>query len=166
MIPKLNRMLYATDLSASSIDGIPYAINYAIRHNATLIVFHVINQRSITCSKMLATFFNEGQEHKIRQEKINSAFKRMEDLLDIIRKQELNNHPLHANKIEHLAVHYGRIAEEIVEKANRWACELIILGPHRKGFWGRIFLPGISRKVIRRTDKRVHIIKLPKGEKL
>jgi nucleotide-binding universal stress UspA family protein len=157
-------MLFATDLSADCSDAIRYAVNYANRHNAKLIVFHVIDQQSITRSKILATFFNEGQEYIIRQKKVNAALKRMENLLEILRKKELNDHPEHVNKIEHLVVHYGMIAEEIAEKANRWGCELIILGPRRKRLLGRIFLPSISRKVIRRTDKPVHIIKVPKGE--
>jgi hypothetical protein len=42
----------------------------------------------------------------------------LENLLETIRKQEPNDHPVHANKIEHLAAHYGKIAEEIVDKAN------------------------------------------------
>ena len=165
MAPKLHRMLYATDFSADSIDAIRYAINYAIKHIATLIVFHVINQRSITCSKILATFFNGGQEHKIRQEKVNAALKRMENLLEILRKKKLNDHPEQVHKIEHLVVHYGRRAEEIVEKANRWGCELIILGAHRKRVLGRIFLSSISRKVIRGTNTPVHVIKWSKGAK-
>jgi nucleotide-binding universal stress UspA family protein len=158
-------MLYATDLAAYSIDAMRYAVNYANQHKAKLIVFHVINQRSITCAKIRSNFFNLDQEHKIRQKKVNAALKRMENLLEIIRKKELNDYPAHANKIEHLVVHYGRIAEEIVERANRWGCELIILGPYRNGFLRRIFLPSISRKVIRRTDTSVHVIKLSKGEK-
>jgi len=165
LAPKLYRMLYAADLSADSIDAMRYAANYADQNNAKLIVFHVINQQSITWSKILSTFFNEGQEYKIRQEKVNAALKRMENLLEILCKKELNDHLEHVNKIEHLVVSHGRIAEEIVEKANRWGCELIILGPCRKRLLGRIFLPSISRKVIRRTDKRAHIIKLPKGDK-
>ena len=165
MTPKLHRILYATDLSADSIDAMRYAVNYADQHNAKLIVFHVISQGSITCSKIRSNFFNLDQEHKIRQKKVNAALNRMENLLEIIPKKELNDHPAHVNKIEDLVVHYGRVAEEIVERANRWGCELIILGPRRKGFLGRTFLPRISRKVIRRTNTSVHVIKLTKGEK-
>jgi nucleotide-binding universal stress UspA family protein len=158
-------MLFATDLSTNSLYAFQYAVNYAIKNKAKLIVFHVINQRSITFAKILATFFNEAPKHKFIQKKSNAALKRMQNLLEIIRKKELNDHPEHLNKVEYLVVHYGRIAEEIVEKTNRWGCELIILGPRRKRFLGRIFLPSISRKVIRRTDTPVHVIKWSKGEK-
>ena len=162
MAPKLHRMLYATDLSDRSGSALHYAVNYANQHNIKLIVFHVVNQQSITSSKILATLFNEGQEYKIIQEKVKAALKRMENLMQIVCKKNPQNHCADIQNVEHLVVHHGRIAEEIVEKAKRWGCELIILGPRRKRFLGRIFLPSVARRVIRRTDKPVHIIKLQK----
>jgi universal stress protein A len=152
-------MLYATDLSAASIDAIQYAINYAVQKKSTLIVLHVVNQRSITFSKILATFYNEGDEHKIRQEKVNTALKRMKTLLGRYPQKALNNPFEHANIIEYLIVHYGKIAQEIVEKSNQWGCDFIILGPRRKRLLGRFLLPSISRKVKRWTDKPVLVIK-------
>ena len=159
MAPKLPRMLYATDLFDRSSDALNYAVNYANQHNAKLIVFHVINQRSITRSKILATFFNEGQEHKIRKQKVNAALKHMEKLLEVTYINDPTDTHANIKNVEHLVVHYGKIAEEIVEKAHMWACEMIILGPRRKRLLGRIFLPSISRKVIRAANTAVHIIK-------
>ena len=159
MARKHNRVLYATDLSAASIKAIQYAIDYAVQKKSTLIIFHVVNQRSITCSKILATFYNEGDEYKIRQEKVNTALKRMNTLLGLDRQKELRNSFKHVNIIEYLVVHYGRIAQEIVEKAHQWGCDFIILGPRRKRLLSRFLLPGISRKVIRKTDTPVHVIR-------
>ena len=164
MAPKPHRMLYATDLSTDSSDEIRYAIKYASKLKANLIIFHVINRRSIAFSKIRSALFNETQEYKIIQEKSGAALKRMENLMEIVCKKNPQNHCADIKNVEYLVVHYGRIAEEIVEKANRWGCELIILGPRRKRFLGRIFLPSVARRVIRRTDKRVHIIKIPEGE--
>jgi nucleotide-binding universal stress UspA family protein len=165
MAYQYHRILYATDLSAASIGAIQYAINYAVKKNSTLIIFHVVDQRAIACSKILASFFNEGDGHKIRHEKVSAALKRMKTLLGICRQKELNNPFKHLNNIEYLVVHYGRIAQEIVEKTNQWGCDFIILGPRRKRLLGRLLLPSISRKVIRWTDKPVHIIKSSKKEK-
>jgi nucleotide-binding universal stress UspA family protein len=164
MVPKLHRMLYATDLSADSIEAIRYAIKYARKLKANLIIFHVFNRRSIAFSKIRFALFNETQEYKVIQEKADAALMRMENLLERVCEKNLQNHRADIQNVEYLVVHYGRIAEEIVEKANRWGCELLILGPRRKRFLGRIFLPSVARRVIRRTDKRVHIIKIPEGE--
>jgi nucleotide-binding universal stress UspA family protein len=162
MVPEFHRVLYATDLSGDSIEAIRHAIKYAGKHKANLIIFHVINGRSIAFSKIRSTLFNETQEYKIIQEKSDAALKRMKSLLETVCKKNPQNHRVEIQNVEHLVVHYGRIAEEIVEKAKRWGCELIFLGPRRKRFLGRIFLPSVTRRVIRRTDKQIHIIKIPK----
>lgn len=159
MAHKNQRMLYATDLSAGAIGAMRYAVNYASRHSARLIVFHVISPRSIACTKILATFFNEGQEHKIRQKKINAALWRMEKLMDKICEKHPHAHDAYMHNVEHLIVHAGKVAEEIVDKAGRWGCALIILGPGRRSLLKRVFSLDISRKVIRRTDIPVHVIK-------
>jgi len=162
LTPLTDRILYATDLSSDSIGVLRYAVNYANQHKIKLIVFHVINQQLIIRSKIAATFLNEGPEYKIRHENSAAALKRMENLVKIVCKENPQNHREDIKNVEHLVIHYGRIADEIVEKADRWGCELIFLGPRRKRFLGRIFLPSVARSVIRRTDKPVHIIKLQK----
>lgn len=63
--------------------------------------------------------------------KADSAIKRMENQLETICKKERKDPPEYVNNVEQLVVHYGKIAEEIVEKANMWGCESIVLGPHK-----------------------------------
>ncbi|MGD8523972.1 MAG: universal stress protein [Desulfobacterales bacterium] len=162
MDPGIPRILYATDLSAKSIYGLHYAVNYAIKNEAKLIVFHSITKRSITVGKMMAYFFNEAQEDRILQEKANSAMRRMKNQLETICKKERKDHPEYDNNVEHLVVHYGRIAEEIVEKADMWECVSIVLGPHKNGFLKQLSPVSTLRKVLRLAHKPVHIIPLPK----
>lgn len=159
MPPELDRILYSTDLSTESIDGLNFAIDYAVKREARLIVFHVINQRWTYFSKLIAIFLNEDHEQKIRQEKSIAALKLMKRQLVLLGKTKFKDHLKHISTAVYLVVHYGRIAEEIMEKANSWGCKLIILGPRRKRLLGRFFLPSISRKLINRTDMPVQIIK-------
>jgi nucleotide-binding universal stress UspA family protein len=161
MATEVHRMLYATDLSDRSGNTILSAINYAHQQNAKLIIFYVVNQRAINFSRILATFYDEGDEHRIIQEKVNTAYRRMENLIKIFRQKQVNENPAQINTIEYSVVHYGRIAEEIVEKAKQWACVKIILGPRRKLLLSRILLPSVSRMVRRRSSVHVHIIKGP-----
>ena len=158
MAPAPHRILYATDLSANSVDAFHDVINYAIEQEAKLIVFHVISKRAITFSKIFATFFNEAHEPTIIKEKANSAMKRMKNQLEKICKKERKDHAEYVNNVEHLVVHYGKIAEEIVEKANMWGCELILLGPHKNGFLKQLLPLSTSRKVLRLANKPVHFI--------
>lgn len=157
-----HRILYATDLSAKSIEALHYAMNYALEHEAQLMVFYVISKRTITLSKMIGTFFNEAHEPTIKKEKGAAAMQRMKNQLEIICRKESNDRPGYMNSVEKLVVHYGDIAEEIVEKANTWDCESILIG-HRKGFF-RQMIPGrISRKVFRIAKMPVHFIPMTEG---
>ncbi|MBN2398370.1 MAG: universal stress protein, partial [Deltaproteobacteria bacterium] len=44
MIPKIKRVLYATDLSENSMYAFRYAVNTAEKHDAEMIVLHVIEE--------------------------------------------------------------------------------------------------------------------------
>jgi nucleotide-binding universal stress UspA family protein len=160
--PGISRILYATDLSAKSIYGLHYAIDYAIKNKANLIVFHVITPRSIALEKMIAYFFNEAQENRILQQIANFAMQRMKNQLETISKKQRRDHPEYGHHVEHLVVHYGRIAAEIVEKADRWGCKSIVLGPHKNGFLKQFSPVSTLGKVLRLAHKPVHIIPLPK----
>jgi nucleotide-binding universal stress UspA family protein len=153
-----HKILFATDLSANSIDAFQHAINYAMEQEAKLIVFHVIRNRAITFSKILATFFNEAHEPTIKKEKADSALKRMENQLEIICTKSRKDHPNFSPNVEHLVIHYGKVAQEIAEKANRWGCESIVLGPHKNGFFKKLSPVSTSRKVLRLANKPVHFI--------
>ncbi len=165
MASELHRMLYATDLSADSIAAIPYAIKLAYHHKAKLIIFHIIDQGSITFSNFFPMSFDSTHGSKTLQEKSKAALQRMQGQFKMTSKTKPNDHPEHLDTIAYLVVHYGKIAEEIVNKANQWGCEMIIFGPRRRKFLGRILCPSLARKVIRRTDTPVHIISLSRKEK-
>lgn len=44
MIPKIQKILYATDLSPNSIYALRYSMNSAIKHNADIIILHVFEK--------------------------------------------------------------------------------------------------------------------------
>ena len=44
MIPKIKKILYATDLSPNSAYVFRYAVNSAIKHDADIIILHVFER--------------------------------------------------------------------------------------------------------------------------
>ena len=48
MIPNINKILYATDLSDNSAYAFRYAINSALKHDAGVIILHVFEIMSMT----------------------------------------------------------------------------------------------------------------------
>jgi nucleotide-binding universal stress UspA family protein len=160
----LKKILCATDLSDKSASTYLYAIQKAHENNANILVCHIISQRSIKVAKQVAYFLNESQKDVVK-EKAYSALERMKEQLSDLFKKELKDHPEYADHIEHLLVYPGNAAEEIVEKANRFGCEAIVLGSsHSTSFLPRFFLGGTTKKVLKQTKKQVFMVSLKKGK--
>jgi nucleotide-binding universal stress UspA family protein len=163
MNAEMRRILCATDLSGNCDHIYSCAMNLAGEKDASLLVLHVISQRSIKAAKTLAYFLNESQKDVVK-EKTYFALQRMKEQLTSSLKKHLNNHPAHPGLVEHKLVYPGEVAEEIVEKANRFGCEAIVLGANNSSFVKRFFPGGTAKKVLKQTKKPVFLVSLKKGE--
>jgi nucleotide-binding universal stress UspA family protein len=103
MNTKIRRILCATDLSGNCDHLYSCAMNLAIERDASLMVLHVISQRSIKAAKTLAYYLNESQKDVVK-EKAYSALQRMKEQLSTLFKKELKDHPDYVDHIEHLLV--------------------------------------------------------------
>lgn len=63
------------------------------------------------------------------------------------------------------AVELGRPAELLIETAKTWGADLIIMGSHGRGFWGRLTLGSVSDAVLHHAPFSVLIVRSQnKGE--
>jgi nucleotide-binding universal stress UspA family protein len=138
-------------------------MNLAGDKDASLLVIHVVSRRSIKAAKTLAYFLNESQKDVVK-EKTYSALRRMKEQLTSFLKKDLKNHSSYASLVEHKLVYTGEVAEEIVEKANRFGCEAIVLGAYNSSFAKRLFPGGTAKKVLNQTKKPVFMVSLKKGK--
>ncbi len=163
MNAEMRRILCATDLSGNCDHIYSCAMNLAGEKDASLLVLHVISHRSIKAAKTLAYFLNESQKDVVK-EKTHSALQRMKDQLSSFLKKDLKNYPANAGLVEHMLVYPGKVAEEIVEKANRFGCEAIVLGSHDTSLVTRFFSEDTTKKVLKQTQKTVFMVSLEKGQ--
>lgn len=158
----IERILCATDLSDKSAGAYRYAIQKARENNANILVCHIISQRSIKIAKKVAYFLNETRKDIVK-EKTDAALKLMQKQLSSLFNKEFKDHFEYADYIKHLLVYHGNVVEELVEKANQFGCEAIILGSHNRSFIKRFFPSRTAKKVIRQTKKPVFVVSVNKG---
>ena len=159
----IRRILCATDLSGNCDHVYKCAMNLAGARGAGLLVIHVISQRSIKAAKALAYYLNESP-NDIVKEKTYSALQRMEKQLGSFLEKEIKSHPEYPGLVEHLLVYSGQVAEEIVEKANRFGCEAIVIGSPGAGFLSAFFPWSTAKKVLKQTKKSVFLVYVKKGK--
>ncbi len=156
MIPKIKKILYTTDLSPNSAYAFRYAINSAKKHDATIIILHVVEE--------MAPFFQEKRLKTISEKKITEAMDRIRNQLKIFCDRELKDDPECADRVVSIEVCQGYPPEEILKKADELNCDVIVMGTHGKGVIRHSFLGSAAQKVLRRVRKPVFIIPLPEGE--
>lgn len=156
MIPKINRILYATDLSKNSSYAFLYAIDMAKKHNADIVILHAIEPIPSYAETYVAM---SGDFRKKRHEEFVEKIK--SNLQAFCQKAEGHVGSSCANLVSKILVPVGYPPNEILSAAEDEKCDLIVMGSHGKGFLAHTFLGSVSSAVLNRTRKPVFIIPLP-----
>ncbi len=164
MIPQIKRILCAMDLSDNSAYVLRYAMNSAKKHDAGIIILHVLEPLSPTIKAITQAYLFEGQENKLAEERSAYVKGLIYKQLKTFCEKELQNDPECAARVESIELRQGFPAEMILRKADELNCDAIVMGTHGKGFIQNTFLGSTSKRVLRRTRKPVFIIPLPKEE--
>ena len=83
MLPKINKILYATDLSDNSAYAFRYAINSALKHDAGIIILHVFELISTTNRFALDLYLDGDLRKKIFNESVSDTINRIRERLKI-----------------------------------------------------------------------------------
>ena len=164
MIPKIRKILYATDLSPNSAYAFRYAINSAIMHDAKIVILHAFEGMSPAVRAQMDFYLTDERKKELFDERVSYAFDRIKKRLKTFSDKELKDYPKAEERIESIQVCDGFPADTILEKANELGCDAIVMGTHGKGIVANTFLGSVTKRVLRRTRKPVFIIPLPKGE--
>ena len=164
MIPQVKKVLYTTDLSQNSAYVFRYALNSAKKHDAKIIIIHVLEQMSASAEAIVRSYIPLEQERKIQEEKITHVMDRIQKRLKIFCEKELQDEPDLKDRIESVEVCEGFPPDTILRMADERDCDAIIMGTHGRGAIANTFLGSTAKRVLRRTRKTVFIIPLPTGE--
>ena len=164
MTPDIKKILYATDLSDNSAYAFRYAINSALKHDAGIVILHVFERVPTSCRSVVDLYLDADLRKQFFNEKVSDTIDRVRKRLKIFCDKEFSGETEHATRIESIEVCEGFPAGEILEKADAFNCDAIVMGTHGKGLIGHAFLGSTAKRVLRRTRKPVFIIPLPKGE--
>ena len=93
MIQRIKKILYATDLTKNSAYAFRYAINSSQKHDAQIIILHVIEKLSPGVEGLVGLFLERPDLEKIWQEKKVQQIQRLQRRLEEFSKRELQDDP-------------------------------------------------------------------------
>ncbi len=159
MIPQIKKILYATDLSKNSSYAFLYATDMAKRHDAAIVILHVIER--IPPYAEVYTGLTDEMKRKQEEETAEDIKKHLQNFCQ---RAEAQIGPPCVELVSKILVPRGHPPEEILNAAEEESCDMIVIGTHGKGFLAHTFLGSVSSAVLHRTRKPVVIVPLPPEE--
>jgi nucleotide-binding universal stress UspA family protein len=164
MIPRIKKILYATDLTKNSAYAFRYAVNSAQKHDADIYLLHVIEGGSPSTEGLISMYIGSDKLEKLRGETQSYLFQRIEDRLRKFAERELKDDPATLKRVAGIIVTLGEPAEQILKKAEELKPDILILGMHGRDLVKHTFLGRVSERVLQRIRKPVFIIPLPEED--
>jgi nucleotide-binding universal stress UspA family protein len=162
MIPKINNILYATDLSKNSAYAFRYAVNSALKHDAKIHIFHVQDTTPASVEAMLKTHSpTESWEGYAENEK-KEMKKYIQEKLEAFCRREVKDNPTFMGRVASIEVLDGDPAGEILQKVDEIRADMVVMGTHGKGLLAHAFLGSVAEKVLHRIKIPVFIIPIPR----
>lgn len=159
MIPKIKKILYATDLSENSAYAFRYAVSSAQQHGAKIHILHVLEEIK---TNLLWAYFEMEKLQAIREKGKDEIKDRIQKRLEIFCQRELMDSPACRDLVASTEVVEGDPAAEILRKADELEADLVVMGAHGKGLLAHAFLGSVAEKILHRIKIPVLTIPIPK----
>lgn len=152
MIPKIKKILYATDLSASASHAFGYAIRIALNEDAKISIINV-------CEKLTG-----NANIKMRSSDFATAKNRLTEIikakLDQYFAKEKCDECQFAKFIENVYITSGMPVESIITQAEEGNYDLIVMGTHGHGFLYSAVIGSTAQKMVQQSKIPVLVVRL------
>lgn len=148
MIPKINRILYTTDLSLNAAYVFRYALSSAEKHDAKIDVLHVVQPGG-------------GLGFKSHAVKTEALVEKIKKRIENLAEQELKNKPSLINCVSEIRVITGDPADVILQVVEDLKPDILIMGTHSKGIIENAVLGSVATKVLQRIKIPLYVIPIP-----
>ena len=176
-LPKVevNNILYATDLSDNARYAFAYAVSLANLYGAKITFLHVLPDVPQILDATVVGYISSERWEDIKQQHFQEAQKSLtgkrsdrhaiQEVLNQFSadaKQGAEGNAFEANDI---IVSRGNPVELILSIADEKNCDLIVMGTHGHRSLADAMMGSTARRVLRRSDKPVLVVRLPEEEK-
>jgi nucleotide-binding universal stress UspA family protein len=160
IIPEIKHILYTTDLSENARHAFSYAVSLANRYQAKITIFHVVEELPPSASSLLAGYIDEDELERIKRSNEETVINTVKTRLENFCKEVSVPCP----DIE-IVIKRGDAVEQILLKVQSSDFDVIVMGTHGHGLFEEAMMGSTARRVVRRSEKPVLVVRLPKDQK-
>ncbi len=162
MLPKIKTILYATGLGP----GAPYVFRYALalarQHQATVVAVHAMEPLTPFGQSLVEQYISHETSEEMHEKAREAVKAQLQQKLERLCAMECNGAANCQNLVGSTLVIEGYAARVILDAAEEYAADLIVMGGHRHTMVGEVMLGSTTRKVLHQVDRPVFVVKIPK----
>lgn len=166
MIPKIEKILYATDFSENARISIDWALTLARKHDAKLLALNVIEDIAVRAPS-IQMYFSKEEWEKIKNRNETEAIEQTRQRLQSFCTDVLDDVRANTPECEYIAdeilVRRGVPIKEIVAAATENRCDMIVMGTTGGHRLTDIIMGSTARGVLRNSP--VPVLSVPMTEK-
>jgi nucleotide-binding universal stress UspA family protein len=157
-IPKIDQILYATDLSENANHAFEYAVAVANFSGAAITVVHVLSDLPPNAEVLLATILGYGSTVELRQKSKAQIMQSIKAYLQDFCSAIINEIPACPVLVNKVVVAAGKPVDTILQHIRQSKCDLVVMGSRGHGIIKEALIGSTSRKVLKRSPRPVLIV--------
>ncbi len=164
-MPKINTILYATDLSKNAKPALSWAMSLAEQYNAAISVIHiipdVIEEMSASMGYDLTAHYDMEQLSELNEEGENNARDAISERIKSVCGEINDEFPSCRMDFSRIIIKTGHPVQEIITAATDGNFDIVVMGSHGHGLIDDLFLGSVARGVVHKCTVPVLTIRLP-----
>lgn len=168
MLPVINRILYATDLSDNARLALHYATSLAEHHKASLTMLHVmpdwVELMSEEAGFDIESHFNNETWKNINTTATARALEKAQARIKEMAMESCIDDACCPVASAEIKIELGDPASQILEHITVGDYDLVVMGAHGQGAFMDIMLGSVAHKIVRLSSIPVLTVRLPKEQ--
>lgn len=157
--PKVDTILYVTDLGKHTRPVFMHALAQAANNNANVIVLHVVEPMTETAQAVIHTYLSNEEVAKVQKDGMKKVLTYMKKRIDKFLQSECGGKSLESEPVEEILVVAGKPSEEILRVAEEHDVDMIVIGKSSRKVRGNRVMGSTTRRVNRLS--KVPVLMVP-----
>jgi len=163
MLPKIETIVYTTDLGPGAPFVFRYALAMARQHQAKIVAVHAMEPLSTFAQSLVGEYIPHNRAEEMQKKARESVTAKLKSRIEQLCAKECSNVPSCENAVSSIYVVEGYPDQVILNVAKDCAADMIIMGTYNHTLVGEVIVGSTTRKVLHHATLPVLVIKIPKG---
>ena len=164
MLPKIETILYTSNLGP----GAPYVFRYALalarQHQAKIVAVHAMEPLSAFAQSLVEQYISHASSEEMHGKARETVKAGLKERIEKLCTKECENATSCENAVSAIQVVEGYPDQVILDVAKEYSADLIIMGTYSHNIVSKV-MGSTTRRVLNRASQPVLVVKIPEGYK-